>query len=378
MKNIMSWIKKQFIPVFISAIFFIGLLELGSYGVLKYFKEAKINKAGMAFLNNQLVGFNDDSQLDTFNDVTTMIPNPYSLYWNNPNYQDEEYGKMYNSLGYRSNELESLGTETIRILALGGSTTNVYPFVKDNSKIWTYLVEEKLNISSNSTYHVMNAGLPYGTTAELLSHYIFKGKYTNPKYVIYHGGGNDRMPLFFPNYKTDYSHVRWSQAGAGMRNKVLKLVSYSNTLKLLTSVSFTHSPYNGSPPFKNLNTNEVLQRVKNTKELAFRENLEVLASETLRKESKLFLVGFLQAKKKNLARNDPHLIGFEDALILAVERHDNIMKGIAEKYQHVHFLKLNADRFNEEWFLDNAHLTELGEAEKAKQIADFILNHLNE
>ena len=374
----MSWIKKQFIPVFISAIFFIGLLELGSYGVLKYFKEAKINKAGMAFLNNQLVGFNDDSQLDTFNDVTTMIPNPYSLYWNNPNYQDEEYGKMYNSLGYRSNELESLGTETIRILALGGSTTNVYPFVKDNSKIWTYLVEEKLNISSNSTYHVMNAGLPYGTTAELLSHYIFKGKYTNPKYVIYHGGGNDRMPLFFPNYKTDYSHVRWSQAGAGMRNKVLKLVSYSNTLKLLTSVSFTHSPYNGSPPYKKLDANEVLQRVKNTKELAFRENLEVLASETLRQESQLFLVGFLQAKKENLTRNDPLFIGFEDALMLGNERHDNIMKEIAEKYQHVHFLKLNADRFNEEWFLDNCHLTELGEVEKAEQIADFILKHLNE
>lgn len=378
MKNIMSWIKKQFIPVFISAIFFIGLLELGSYGVLKYFKEAKINKAGMAFLNNQLIGFNDDGQLDTFNDVTTMIPNPYSLYWNNPEYQDEEYGKMYNSLGYRSNELESLGTETIRILALGGSTTNVYPFVKDNSKIWTYLVEEKLNISSNSTYHVMNAGLPYGTTAELLSHYIFKGKYTRPKYVIYHGGGNDRMPLFFPNYKTDYSHVRWSQAGAGMRNKVLKLVSYSNTLKLLTSVSFTHSPYNGSPPYKKLDANEVLQRVKNTKELAFRENLEVLASETLRQESQLFLVGFLQAKKENLTRNDPLFIGFEDALMLGNERHDNIMKEIAEKYQHVHFLKLNADRFKEEWFLDNCHLTEEGEVEKAEQIADFILKHLNE
>ena len=374
----MSWIKKQFIPVFISAIFFIGLLELGSYGVLKYFKEAKINKAGMAFLNNQLIGFNDDGQLDTFNDVTTMIPNPYSLYWNNPEYQDEEYGKMYNSLGYRSNELESLGTETIRILALGGSTTNVYPFVKDNSKIWTYLVEEKLNISSNSTYHVMNAGLPYGTTAELLSHYIFKGKYTRPKYVIYHGGGNDRMPLFFPNYKTDYSHVRWSQAGAGMRNKVLKLVSYSNTLKLLTSVSFTHSPYNGSPPYKKLDANEVLQRVKNTKELAFRENLEVLASETLRQESQLFLVGFLQAKKENLTRNDPLFIGFEDALMLGNERHDNIMKEIAEKYQHVHFLKLNADRFKEEWFLDNCHLTEEGEVEKAEQIADFILKHLNE
>ena len=378
MKNVTSWIKRQFIPLFISTTFFICLLELGSYGILKYFKVAKINKVGMAFLNTQLDGFNDDGQLDGFNDVTTMIPNPYSLYWNNPEYQDEEYGKIYNSLGYRSNELESLGTEPIRILALGGSTTNVYPFVKDNSKIWTYLVEEKLNSISNSTYHVMNAGLPYGTTAELLSHYIFKGKYTNPKYVIYHGGGNDMMPLFFPNYRTDYSHVRWSQAGASMRNKVLKLVRISNTFKLIISVIFTHSPYNGSPSYKKLDANEVLQRVKNKKVLAFRENLEVLASETLRQDSQLFLVGFLQAKKENLAKNNPLFIGLEEVFILGNERHDNIMKKIAEKYQHVHFLKLNADRFNEEWFLDNCHLTALGEVEKAKQIADFILKHLNE
>lgn len=378
MNNLMSWIKRELVPVLMSITIFIGLLELGSYCILKYFKVSGINKAGMAFLNTQLIGFDEDGKLDNFNDVTTMIPNPYSLYWNNPEYRDIEYGKIYNSLGYRSIELDSLDSETIRILALGGSTTNVYPFVKNNNKIWTYLVEKKLNINSKSKYHVMNAGLPYGTSAELLSHYIFKGKYTLPKYVIYHGGGNDRMPLFFPNYETDYSHVRWSQAGAGMRNKVIQLISYSNSLKLLTSVAFTHSPYNGSPSFEKLDTNEVLLRVKNTKNLAFRENLEVLASETLRQESKLFLVGFLQAKKQNLSSNDPYLEGFEDALILANERHDKIMKEIAEKYENVYFLKLNADRFRDEWFIDNAHLTELGEAEKAEQISSFIAKYLDE
>ena len=363
----MNWIKR-YAPVFLSSIFFISLLELGSYGILKYFEWAEINQSGMAFL---------DSQLGNFNDTTTIIPNPYSLYWNNPEYRDKEYGKIYNSLGYRSIELESLGADTKRILALGGSTTNAFPYVKDNKKIWTYLVEDKLNTSSSSTYHVMNAGLPYGTTAELLSHYLFKGKFTQPKYVIFHGGGNDMMPLFFPNYKTDYSHVRWTQAGAGMRSKVRQFVSSSNTLKLITSLAFSYNPSNGSPPFDSLDAKEVLQRVENTQPIAFRENLEVLASETLRHGSQLFLVGFLQAKKKNLTRNLPDLIGFEDASVLAVERHDKIMKEIAEKYQNVHFLKLNADRFKEEWFLDNCHLTELGEIEKAKQIGDFLLKYLD-
>ena len=73
-----------------------------------------------------------------------------------------------------------------------------------------------------------------------------------------------------------------------------------------------------------------------------------------------------------MTRNRPDLIGFEDASILAVEKHDEVMRSIAEKYEHVYFLNLNKEKFKEEWFLDNCHLTEEGEIEKANQIAQFI------
>lgn len=367
MRNVMNWIKKN-LPLLVSLLFTLGLLELGSYGMLRYFDKMGINKRGVTFLN---------TQLGSPAIKTTIIPNPYSLYWNNPEYTDSDYGKIYNSLGYRSIEESKINANSKRILALGGSTTNVYPYVKDNSKIWTYLAEVKLNKNKPFDYHIINAGLPYGTTAELLSHYIFKGKYTNPNYVIYHGGGNDMMPLFFPNYQTDYSHVRWSQTGAPMRNKVRALVSNSNTLKLITSLAFSYSPSNGSPPFSSLTTDEVEKRVQNQRPVAFRENLEVLATETQRNANKLFLIGFLQAKKENLTRNRPDLIGLEDAQILAVEKHDEVMRSIAEKYEHVHFLKLNEEKFKVEWFLDNCHLTEEGEIEKANQIAEFIEQYVN-
>ena len=91
----------------------------------------------------------------------------------------------------------------------------------------------------------------------------------------------------------------------------------------------------------------------------------------------MFLIGFLQAKKENLTRNRSDLIGFEDGIILAVEKHDEVMRSIAEKYENVYFLKLNEDKFKEEWFLDNCHLTEEGEMEKAKQIVEFIEQYVN-
>ncbi len=363
----MSWIKKS-LPLLFSLLFTLGLLEIGSYGILRYFDKMGINKSGLTFLNTQL----GNSVIKT-----AFISNPYSLYWNNPEYTDASYGKIYNSLGYRSIEESKIDVSSKRIIALGGSTTNMYPYIKDNSKIWTYLVEKTLNENAPFSYHVINAGLAYGTTAELLSHYIFKGKYTNPDYVIYHGGGNDMMPLFFQNYQTDYSHVRWSEAGAKMRNEVRALISKSNTLQLITSIAFSYSPSNGSPPFNSLNPGDVEKRVQNQDPVAFRENLEVLAAETQRHANKLFLIGFLQAKKENLTRNRTDLVGFEDTYILAVEKHDEVMRSISEKYDHVYFLKLNEEKFKAEWFLDACHLTEEGETEKAKQIAEFIKKYVN-
>ncbi len=43
------------------------------------------------------------------------------------------------------------------------------------------------------------------------------------------------------------------------------------------------------------------------------------------------------------------------------------MMNIAERHNQ-HFLKLDQERFKDDWFLDNCHLSEEGEQEKARQI----------
>ncbi len=83
-------------------------------------------------------------------------------------------------------------------------------------------------------------------------------------------------------------------------------------------------------------------------------------------------MGFLQAKEEFMARNRPDLKGLEGSMALGVEKHDRIMSDIASRYKQ-DFLKLDQSRFDDSWFLDNCHLNDEGEAEKARQIAAHII-----
>ena len=363
----MNWIKRTALAV-IFLIPSIVLLEGGSYFIWRNIEKTNKNLSGQLAVRSILKqGYGRQS---------TIIPNPYSLYWNNPDFDDPIYGKQFNSGGYRSEELLDRKSDTVVVLALGGSTTNMWPYIQDRTRIWTFLLEEKLSLLLHKDVRVINAGLPFGTTAELLSHYIFKGKYLRPNYVIYHGGGNDAMPLMFPDYKTDYSHVRWSTSGISVRSFFKILVERSYFVRLVVSSILLGDVYNGSPSFSDLNPDEALKRVRSAESIAFRENLQFLAQETGRNGQQLFLIGFLQAAKSGLTKNRPDLRGLEESLLAAVDKHDSIMSEIAQKYDSVSFLKLDKARFDEEWFQDNCHLNEIGEQEKAQQIFDFLKEHI--
>tara|TARA_B100000768_G_C11281133_1_gene378670 strand:+ start:2122 stop:3222 length:1101 start_codon:yes stop_codon:yes gene_type:complete len=361
----MSWIKKTILFLFVVTLS-LGLLEFGSRSILGVFEKSGINISGRMAVDSLINGKNFR------NSEALLVPNPYSLYWNNPNFLDADFGKQYDKYGYRSDEADISNKDLVKILVLGGSTTNMWPYIKDKNKIWTSLLEQKLEQYLNKNIVIINAGLPYGTSAEALAHYSMNAKYLKPNITIYHGGGNDTMPLLFPNYKTDYSHVRWSTTGLMLRPQFKVILEKSYFLKLLYSVIFTGNVYNGSPDFQGLNLNEVDKRVLNTESQAFRGNINMLAAENTRLGALTVFVGFLQAKKENLTKNRPDLIGLENSLILGAEKHDVIMKDISEYNSNVSFLKLDQSKFEDDWFQDNCHLNEAGEVEKAKQIFEFI------
>ncbi|HET9431570.1 MAG TPA: hypothetical protein VFO70_10365, partial [Chitinophagaceae bacterium] len=72
----------------------------------------------------------------------SILSHPYLLYVNNPDYFDSV--KQHNSLGYRSPEFSiEKDSNTIRVLALGGSTT--YGYLNRNPKsTWPARLQEEL------------------------------------------------------------------------------------------------------------------------------------------------------------------------------------------------------------------------------------------
>jgi hypothetical protein len=286
-----------------------------------------------------------------------------------------DYGHPFNSLGHRSRELNDIPKNAFKILVLGGSTTNMWPYVKNNNKIWTKLLEDKLSEKYSMNIDVINAGLPYGTSAELMVHFLMVEKYLKPNLVIYHDSGNDIMPLMFPDYKTDYSYVRWSASGLALRSHFKWALQKSSLLKLVFSVIFRGDidVNNGNPPWSILRPQDTIDRVIKTYPTAFESNVNVITAESIRSGAKVLLVGFLQARKENISKNKPEFIGFEDSFIAGQNKLDETLAKIAMRTKSTYFMKLNLNKFADEWFQDNCHLTENGEEEKSQQIYEKIV-----
>ena len=108
---------------------------------------------------------------------TALLPHPYLLYNNIPNMQADGY-QQTNSLGYRNDEFPlEKPAETIRILCLGGSTTYMWPYVKNPKDTWVARLETKLQAISRKRVQVINGGLNYGTSAEALAGYVFRHRF---------------------------------------------------------------------------------------------------------------------------------------------------------------------------------------------------------
>jgi hypothetical protein len=136
---------------------------------------------------------------------------PYLLYVPAPGYKD--HTNYHNEQGYRGRAVSmKLTPQIARILCLGGSTT-YGTGTNDPDQSYPAQLETILNSRlplGSGGIEVINAGLPYGTTAELLTHYYFKFHYFRPDLVIINTGGNDALASRAPFYQPDYSHWRES------------------------------------------------------------------------------------------------------------------------------------------------------------------------
>ena len=106
-----------------------------------------------------------------------------------------------------------------RILCIGGSDTwgdgvehgyQTYP-----ARLEEYLIKNKYDIE------IINCGLPYYSSAEVLASFCFRDIHLDPDLIIVSIGGNDLEPFMSPKlYKPDYSH--WRVLGNASSNAIFK------------------------------------------------------------------------------------------------------------------------------------------------------------
>jgi hypothetical protein len=107
-------------------------------------------------------------QAEGHRDTLNVTVHPYLTYENTKNYTKKGI-KQHNNWGFRdtADVKEKKSAEVYRILTLGGSTTYGQG-VSHPYEAWPKLLESELNKQQNADYKVLNGGLPYGTSAELL------------------------------------------------------------------------------------------------------------------------------------------------------------------------------------------------------------------
>lgn len=297
-------------------------------------------------------------------------PHPYLLYVPRPGYQEFGFTQA-NSLGYRGREFaHEKAPGTYRILCLGGSTTLSYPFIQDPNGAWPGLLETALHERyPGRRFEVINAGLAYATSAELLAGYMFRHRYLDPDMVIFHEGGNDADPLMFENYNPEYTHFR----GPGARVKIghiERLLLRSNVFRIFFMYYWRYVPsiYVAQPyGFDELDRDATLKRVQETYPLGFERNLDLIMRTALADGAQVMLAGFVAAREEHLAKNWPSMKGLERAAQVGIDKNLRVMETLAATYR-VPYLSPSSVSFKDEWFVDGCHLNEEGEQFKANWI----------
>jgi lysophospholipase L1-like esterase len=137
-------------------------------------------------------------------------PQAYLLYIPTPGFVANGI-QQNNMQGYRGDAIPlQRQPDSLRVLFLGGSTTygeGVHQPSETYPAQLGVLLQQDPALAGRRV-EIINAGLRWGTTAEILTHYLLKYRYYRPDLVVINPGGNDPVAYTTPGYQPDYSHWR--------------------------------------------------------------------------------------------------------------------------------------------------------------------------
>lgn len=318
--------------------------------------------------------------------LQNMISQPYLLYAPSPNL--EKYGyRQHNEDGYRGKKVPVVKQKgTYRILFMGGSTTYSM-WVNDPDSAYPAITGDILNkdlaegrISNNKVkkIEVINAGVPWGTSAEILTHYNFKFRYYDPDLVVINTGGNDAYAHFIGGpYSPDFSHFRKSMTDVRPVKKPFRWLFHSRLFSFFIIYIFQDDLVKGGQFVHQgeqqrirwfQHQNPATNPVKDLKYNAFYNNLNSVIHEIKADSAFILLVPFLGHWENEQ---------YTDTILGMHYFYITLLKQIADENQ-VYFAPFDPEVITDKaYWMDDCHLNEAGVREKAHHIARYISNIIN-
>jgi lysophospholipase L1-like esterase len=143
---------------------------------------------------------------------------PYLAAMNTPSVASLQFGRRYthDSLGFRGSGVRPKRPGTIRVIALGGSST--YCTGVNDDETWPSRLQEALG----PRFEVLNAGTPGYTTVENLIQTAFVLPDLQPDLCIFYEGYNDLRNSHVRGLAADYSNFHGQQQMEKTRDAALR------------------------------------------------------------------------------------------------------------------------------------------------------------
>lgn len=349
-----------------------GLLVLVDYLAGKFYPlvtPAAGRDAVAALLGQQ----NKSSQTGYF------LQHPYLHYTYLP-YYEAFNATQFNARGYRGDEVSLVPTPgTLRILAIGGSTTVSFPYVTAPDDAWPAQVQAKLREQTGLMVEVINAGLHDANSADLLLHYLFRNRYLQPDIVVIHVGGNDGVALLFDDYNPEYTHYTHGWRGAALTARPLeRLLLRSNLVKVLYAWwlrRLSLAATLGRDDITQLTPVQCLRNARANSPVGFERNLDLMIRTISQDRAIPVLFPFIWAP--------PHIFRlagryglYADALICAFEKDRAVMESMARQ-NNLALITLPTNAIADECFVDFCHVNLDGETIKANYVTRALIPVIN-
>jgi len=256
---------------------------------------------------------------------------------------------------------------------------------EDPQDAWPKALEKLLNKERNPSdprVEVLNAGLNYALTPELLIHYMLVGQHLEPDIVVLEGPGNDWLPVALGDESSDYSRSRGVGRTPQPRfgERVLVRHSYGARLALALWLKFSDSTglVSLEPPDIDWNADETLQRLKDSTFEYYEANLTSLIALCASRGVDVILVPFVTSSEAELRRSRPNKSRFVSGQLKAIHAQNEIMKHLASAHgPHVRFVG-DPPHIPVDEFIDGIHMTVAGDVRKAQWIAPVVAEVLGE